>query len=209
MRIVFATKNKGKLKEIRDVMHDTDSEIFSLLDIYPEPQIKENGKSFAENAFIKASAVYDILKNRGGLENTAVMADDSGLCVDALSGAPGIYSSRFIGVDTPYLIKNKALLEKLKDVPDENRGASFICHLTVLVPEDLCLDLEEEMRGVISHEIMGSNGFGYDPIFFLPEKQKTVAMISEKEKNLISHRGKALRKMKDKLVEKGFIRIVT
>lgn len=206
MRIVFATGNAGKLREIRDIMKGVGCPIYSNQDLGLGFSVVEDGETFGENAFIKASEIYNRLKTNRDLKETIVMADDSGLSIDFLLGAPGIKSSRFMGEETAYYIKNKAILEKLKDVPDEKRGASFICHVTALTEDGERFDTEENIRGYISHEIRGLDGFGYDPIFYLKDLGKTQAELCEREKNMISHRGRALRKMMSILIKNGFIK---
>lgn len=208
MRIVFATQNPEKLREIMDIMSDTDCEFFSLKEMGLDLKIKEDGKTFAENAFIKAKLIYDILKTEEKLNDTIVMADDSGLCIDFLKGEPGVHSSRFMGERTSYDIKNSALLEKLLGVSDDERGAAFYCHITALSTDGRRFDAIGKLSGIIAHEIRGKGGFGYDPIFLLPERDVTVAQLTEDEKNKISHRGRALKKMKSILSKEGLVRIL-
>lgn len=186
MKVIFATTNANKVREIREMLEGTDMEIMSLRDIDFNKEIVEDGTSFEENAVIKAETVA---KATG---KTAV-ADDSGLCVDAMGGQPGIYSSRFMGEDTPYEDKCQAILDELKDVPENDRGARFVCAMAVAVPGGKTETFVGIFEGRIAYEYKGENGFGYDPIFFVPELGKTSAEISPEEKNAISHRGKALR----------------
>lgn len=191
-RIIFATGNEGKMREIRMILDDLEIPVISMKEAGITADINENGSSFEENALIKAKAVME-------LTGEAVMADDSGLQIDFLDGAPGIYSARFMGEDTSYDVKNAALLEKLADVPEEKRTARFVCAIACALPDGRILTSRGTMEGRIGYEIRGGNGFGYDPIFFLPECGCTSAEISPEKKNELSHRGKALRSMKTQL----------
>lgn len=191
-RIIFATGNQGKMKEIRMIMEDLGIPVVSMKEAGIEADIEENGTSFAENAAIKARAIMELSKE-------IVMADDSGLVIDYLDGAPGIYSARYMGEDTSYDIKNTALINRLEGVPDEKRTARFVCAIACALPDGRVLTSEGTMEGIIGYEIKGENGFGYDPIFYLPEYGCTSAEISPEKKNELSHRGKALRAMKEKL----------
>lgn len=197
MKIIFATSNLGKLKEIKAVLGEY-FEIISMAEAGVSSDAEENGSTFKENSAIKA---LDVMKRTGEI----VLADDSGLEIDFLGKAPGVHSARFMGHNTSYSIKNAAILEKLKGVPEKDRTARFVCCITAAIPAGDGYELlyaEETMEGIIGYEIAGKNGFGYDPIFFLPQYGKTSAEISPEEKNKISHRGKALRKMKDMLLER-------
>ena len=191
-RIIFATGNEGKMLEIRRILEDLGVPVLSMKEAGISADIEENGKSFAENAAIKAKAIME-------MTGEIVMADDSGLEIDYLDGAPGIYSARFMGEDTSYDIKNKALIDKLAGVPDEKRTARFVCAIACALPDGQILESRGTMEGIIGYEIKGENGFGYDPIFYLPECGCTSAEISPEKKNELSHRGKALRAMKEKL----------
>ncbi|SFB87112.1 XTP/dITP diphosphatase [Butyrivibrio sp. YAB3001] len=201
MRIVFATGNKNKLKEIRKILGDLGMEILSMADVSVNDDIEENGSSFAENSLIKAKAVSERLKALNPQDDSIVLADDSGLEIDYLNGEPGIYSARYMGHDTPYSEKNAAIIKRLEGVPDEKRTARFVCAISAVLPDGREKTTCGTMEGIIGYEIAGNNGFGYDPIFFLPEYGKTSAEISEDEKNAISHRGKALREMEKALRE--------
>ncbi len=207
MRIIFATGNAGKMREIRDILADVDAEVFSLKDLGLKSEAEEDGESFEANARIKVQEIFDILSQRGEMKDTLIMADDSGLCIDALDGRPGVHSARFMGHDTDYKIKNAAILEQLKAVPDDKRGAAFVCHISAIDESGKLYDAEDEMRGAIAHESRGSEGFGYDPIFYLPEYGRTSGELTEEEKNAISHRGKVLRKMRNMLIKCGMIRM--
>lgn len=200
MKIVFATGNKGKMKEIRKILGGLGMEILSMAEAGVDGDVEENGSSFAENSMIKARVVAEELKAKGESE-AIVLADDSGLEIDYLNGEPGIYSARYMGHDTPYSEKNAALIERLSGVKDEDRTARFVCAISAVLPDGKELSTLGKMEGRIGYEIAGKNGFGYDPIFFLPEYGKTSAEISEDEKNAISHRGKALRSMAKLLEE--------
>ena len=187
-RIVFATGNAGKIKEIRMIMEDTGLEVVSMKDAGIKADIEENGKTYEENALIKARAVAAFTKD-------IVMADDSGLEIDALNKEPGIYSARYLGEDTPYSIKNANLIQRLEGVPEEKRTARFVCAIAAVLPDGTRATIE----GRIGYEEKGTNGFGYDPIFYVPEFGKTTAELTEEEKNQVSHRGKALELMKEEL----------
>ncbi len=199
MRIVFATGNAGKLKEIKKILGSLGIDIISMADAGITDDIVEDGTSFAENSMIKARAVAASLKKVNPSDESIVLADDSGLEIDYLNGEPGIYSARYMGKDTPYSEKNAAIIERLNGVPDEKRTARFVCAISAVLPDGKELSTLGNMEGIIGYEIAGSNGFGYDPIFFLPQYGKTSAEISEDEKNAISHRGKALRAMEELL----------
>lgn len=191
-KLIFATGNQNKVKEIKMILADTDYEIISLKEAGIDADIEENGSSFEENAIIKAKA---ICRMTGEL----VLADDSGLEVDYLNKEPGIYSARYEGVDTPYSIKNQRIMDRLSGVPDEERTARFVCAIAAAFPDGRVITRIAAMEGRIGYEQKGENGFGYDPIFFLPEYGCTSAELSPEDKNAISHRGKALRMMRDVL----------
>ena len=193
-KIVFATGNEGKMREVRLILADLGMEILSMKEAGANPDIVENGKTFGENAQIKAQAVWE---QTGGI----VLADDSGLVIDYLNGEPGIYSARYMGEDTSYEIKNQALIDRLTGVEGEDRSARFVCNIAAVLPDGQVVHTEETMEGLIAMEPAGDGGFGYDPILYLPEYGKTSAEISIEEKNRISHRGKALEAMKVKLKE--------
>lgn len=199
MRIVFATGNKNKMKEIREILGGLDMEIISMAEAGIDGDIEENGTTFAENSMIKARGVSELLKKADPADQSIVLADDSGLEVDYLGGEPGIYSARYMGKDTPYSEKNAAIIGRLEGVPDEKRTARFVCAISAVFPDGKELSTIGTMEGRVAYEVAGGNGFGYDPLFFLPEYGKTSAEISAEEKNAISHRGKALRTMADKL----------
>lgn len=194
MQLLMATGNQNKVREIREMLEGSDLTVLSLKDIAIDAQIDENGATFEENAVIKAEAIRD-------LTGQMVLADDSGLMIDAMDGAPGVHSSRFMGEDTPYVIKNQAILDALKDVPEEARGARFVCAMALAFPaaaDGTCPETKV-FRGVfegrIADEPAGENGFGYDPIFFVPSENMTSAEMTPEAKNAMSHRGKALQQV--------------
>lgn len=191
-KIIFATGNEGKMKEIREILADIDAEVLSLKDAGIHADIVEDGKTFEENAIIKAKAICE-------LTGEIVLADDSGLEIDYLNGEPGVYSARYMGEDTSYRIKNNNLIQRLDGVPDEQRTARFVCVIAAAFPDGTVKTAYGAMEGIIGYKEAGENGFGYDPIFFLPEYGRTSAEISMEEKNKISHRGKALRAIKEVL----------
>ena len=193
-KILFATSNEGKMREIRMIMADVNVEICSLKDMGLHVDINENGKTFEENAVIKAKALRPYT-------DAIILADDSGLEIDYINKEPGIYSARYMGENTSYDIKNANLIERLANARDEERSARFVCAIAALLPDGQLLITRETMEGRIAYEPAGENGFGYDPILYLPEYGMTSAQISPEEKNKISHRGKALRAKKEKLRE--------
>lgn len=195
-RIIFATGNAGKMKEIREILGDMDTEILSMKEAGIQTDIVENGTTFEENARIKAKAVAQFTKD-------IVLADDSGLEVDYLNKEPGVYSARYMGEDTSYTIKNQAILDRLKGVPKEKRTARFVCAIAAAMPNGDVLVTRETIEGYIGEKPAGSNGFGYDPIFYVDEFGCSTAELTEEQKNQISHRGKALRAMKEKLNQYG------
>ena len=194
MKIIFATGNQGKMREIKAIMSDMDVEILSMKEAGIDVDIEENGTTFEENALIKARA---IVKEAGAI----VLADDSGLEIDYLDKAPGVLSARYMGEDTPYSIKNAHILDLLKEVEGNARSARFVCSIAAVFPDGREFTTYATIEGEIAHKSAGENGFGYDPIFFVPEFGKTTAELSADEKNKISHRGKALSMMKEILKE--------
>mgnify|MGYP002511495549 FL=1 len=190
--IIFATGNEGKMREIRQIMAGIDVELLSMRQAGIEADIVEDGKNFEENAIIKAKAVAE-------KTNHIVLADDSGLEIDFLNKEPGIYSARYLGEDTSYDIKNANLLERMEGVPDEKRTARFVCAIAAAMPDGEIFTTLGVIEGRIGCEPKGENGFGYDPIFYLPEYGCTSAELSEEKKNAISHRGRALEAMREEL----------
>jgi len=197
-RMIFATGNPDKLKEIQMILSHSEMEIISMKEAGVSDDIIEDGETFEENAVIKAKT---IMERTGEI----VLADDSGLEIDFLNKAPGIYSARFMGKDTSYEIKNAALLEKLSGVPDEERTARFVCAIACAVPDGRILTCSGVMEGIIGYESRGEHGFGYDPIFYLPECGCYSAELDPVRKNELSHRGKALRRMREILLEEGIL----
>lgn len=197
-KIIFATGNQDKMREIKMILGDLDVEILSMKEAGIQADIVEDGTTFEENAIIKAKAV-------AAQTDAIVMADDSGLEIDYLNKEPGIYSARYMGEDTSYDVKNKALLERLEGVPKEQRTARFVCAIAAVLPEDMGRDVlvkRETIEGYIGWEQAGTNGFGYDPIFYVDEFDCTTAELPPEKKNELSHRGKALRAMRETLAEK-------
>lgn len=189
-RIIFATGNKDKMKEIRMILADLGMEILSMKEAGIDLDIIEDGSTFEENAMIKAKAVAK------EAPNDIILADDSGLEIDYLNKEPGIYSARYAGVDTSYTIKNNMLLERLSGVPDEKRTARFVCAIAAVFPDGTDETVRGTIEGRIGYEIAGEHGFGYDPIFYLPEYGCTTAELEPEKKNELSHRGNALRAMR-------------
>lgn len=185
-KILIATKNKGKIKEFKEMLTPLGYEVQSLLDLKEEIEIEETGTTFEENAYIKAKAIYD-------LYHCDVISDDSGLCIDFFEGGPGVYSARWLGVDTSYDYKNNYILDKMKDSKD--RKAQYVCCIAHINEEGSHEIYRGECIGEIALKPEGSNGFGYDPIFYYPPYQTTLANVSEEDKNTISHRGIALEKL--------------
>ncbi len=192
MKIICASSNKDKLREIREIFSDCDCEIVSMKDAGADIDVEETGETFLENAYIKAKAVWDIT---GGI----VFSDDSGLEVDYLDKAPGVYSARFMGKDTSYDIKNKKIIDLLENAKGSDRSARYKAAICCILEDGSVMEIEESMEGEIAKSPKGSEGFGYDPIFFVKEFSKTASELSREEKNKISHRGKALRVLKDRL----------
>lgn len=191
-RVIVATKNKGKLKEIKGILREFDFEILSMEEAGVSEDIEETGHTFEENAIIKATEIQK-------LTGAMVIADDSGLEVDALNGAPGIFSARYSGEHANDLKNNQKLLDELKEVPDRDRTARFVCAIAVALGENKVFTVRGTVDGVIGHAPAGENGFGYDPLFYLAQYGKTMAQLTPEEKNKISHRGMALVKMANEL----------
>ncbi len=196
-KIIFATGNEGKMREIRDILKDLDAEILSMKEAGIETDIMEDGATFEENALIKARAV-------AAQTDAVVLADDSGLEIDFLNKEPGIYSARYLGEDTPYSVKNKNLIDRLEGVQDNKRTARFVCAIAAVLPGGETVTARGVIEGRIGYEEKGSNGFGYDPIFYVPELGCTTAQLGTDEKNRISHRARALEAMKTQLKERVF-----
>ena len=222
IQIIFATGNQGKIREIREIIRTENAdriggitqdpssgaapchpgiEVLSMKEAGAAADPDENGADFEDIALIKAKAVFELLSSVPVPQDTLriVMSDDSGLVIDALDGAPGVHSARYMGYDTDYRIRMEHILELMKDVPEDQRSARFVAAVAAILPDGTSDVVRGTMEGRIGHAIAGENGFGYDPFFYLPQYGKTSAEISPEEKNSISHRGKALRKMLKKL----------
>lgn len=191
-KIIFATTNEGKMKEIRMIMDNPDIELLSLKDVGIQINIEENGTTFEENAMIKARTICD-------MTGEMVLADDSGLEVDYMDKAPGVFSARYLGEDTPYSVKNQTIIDNLKDAVGEERSARFVCVIAAAFPDGRMLTTRGTVEGVIGQEEKGTNGFGYDPLLYVPEYGMTTGEMEPEMKNKISHRGKALELMKERL----------
>ena len=192
--IVFATRNQGKIREVKKFFANTSFNILSLDDIGFNAQIIEDGDTFEDNAAKKA---LEVCRACGKI----VLADDSGLIIDALNGAPGVDSANFLGMDTPYPVRNAKILNMLADVPDNERTARFVCVIAIARPGHDVITQRAELHGQIARAAAGKDGFGYDPIFFLPQHGITMAQMDITQKNEISHRGQALRLTRDRLAE--------
>ena len=204
MKILFATENRGKLREAAQILADTGAEVLPLSAAGVRSDPEENGETFGENALIKVRAAGEALRaadraGGGDLSDAVILADDSGLMIDAFGGEPGVHSARWLGHDTPYDIKNAKVLEMLAGKTGAERAARYVCAIAALLPDGRELSTVGTMEGVIAESPAGEGGFGYDPIFFVEEYGKTAAELTPDEKNAISHRGKALEAMKEML----------
>lgn len=197
-KIIFATGNQGKMEEIRDILGDLGVEILSMKEAGIQVDIIEDGKTFEENALIKASAIAKEVQ----ADDVVVLADDSGLEVDYLNKEPGIYSARYMGEDTSYNIKNQNIIQRLEGIEKEQRTARFVCAIAAVFPNGETSVTVGTIEGYIGWEPAGENGFGYDPIFYVEEYNCSTAQLPMEVKNQLSHRGKALRSMKEKLIKK-------
>ncbi len=195
-KIIFATGNQDKMKEIREILSDSELEILSMREAGIQTEVVEDGKTFEENALVKASAIAREVSG----EDWVVLADDSGLEVDYLNKEPGIYSARYMGEDTSYDIKNQNILERLEGVPKEQRTARFVCAIAAAFSNGETKVIRDTIEGYIGWEPAGENGFGYDPIFYVEEYNCSTAQLPREVKNSLSHRGKALRAMKEILM---------
>ena len=193
LKIIFATGNQDKMREIREILSDPQMEILSMREACIETDAVEDGKTFEENALIKARAVAGKLQGEGWV----VLADDSGLEVDYLNKEPGIYSARYMGEDTSYDIKNQNILDRLEGVPKEQRTARFVCAIAAAFSNGETKVVRGAIEGYIGWEPAGENGFGYDPVFYVEEYGCSTAQLPREVKNRLSHRGKALRAMKE------------
>lgn len=199
--VIFATSNEGKMREVRAILADMPVRVLSMKEAGIKVDVEENGASFEENALIKASGIADCIPEEYKDDKVFVLADDSGLEVDYLNKEPGIYSARYMGEDTSYDIKNKAIIDRLAGVPDEKRTARFVCAIACVLPDGSSKITRATIEGIIGYEIAGANGFGYDPIFYVPEYGCTTAELTPEQKNEVSHRGKALKEMKEQIRE--------
>ena len=188
-KIILASNNAGKIKEVREILKDLDIELLTMREAGIDADIDENGTTFEENALIKAREIMN-------LTGELTIADDSGLEVDYLNKEPGVYSARYMGHDTSYDIKNQAIIDRLEGVEGNDRSARFVCAIAAVLPDGTELVTRGTMEGLIGYKPAGENGFGYDPIVYLPQYDKSSAELTPEEKNSISHRGEALRKMK-------------
>ncbi|WP_226656461.1 XTP/dITP diphosphatase [Pseudalkalibacillus hwajinpoensis] len=193
-KLLIATQNEGKVKEFKRRFESAELSVLSLLDIENAPDVAETGSTFAENAVLKAEAIMK-------LTNQPVIADDSGLVIDALDGDPGVYSARYAGPEKDDEANIDKVLQEMKDVPKEKRNASFHCLLAVAIPGQNTEIFSGTCNGMITYERSGSYGFGYDPIFYVPSYDKTMAELSPEEKNAISHRGQALDRLEEAFKE--------
>jgi XTP/dITP diphosphohydrolase len=194
MELILATRNEGKVRELGAMLSGLDVYVTSLADHPEVPEIIEDGQTFLENARKKARAVVEIT-------GRMALADDSGLVVEALGGAPGVNSARYAGRQGDYKANNEKLLVEMADVPDGERGAAFVCTMVLARPGGEEWDVEGRCEGEIIREYRGSGGFGYDPLFYVPEEGLTMAELPMGRKNEISHRGKALARIKEILVD--------
>lgn len=195
-KIIFATSNENKMREIRMILADLPYEIVSLKEAGIRANIDENGSTFEENAVIKAKAIC-------GMTGMITLADDSGLEIDYINKEPGVYSARYMGEETSYHVKNQALIDRLKDAEGEQRSARFVCVIAAAFPDGRIITTRGTIEGRIGYEEKGNNGFGYDPILYVPEYNMTTGEMEPELKNKISHRGKALEQMKKELLDEN------
>ena len=193
-KVIFASNNAGKIREVKEIMQDFGKEILSLEEAGIHTDIEENGTTFEENALIKCRAIHE-------MTGAMVLADDSGLEIDYLNKEPGVYSARYLGHDTPYDIKNQIILDRLKEAEGPARSTRYVCAMTAVLPDGREYTALGTIEGLISQKPAGNGGFGYDPIFLVPEYSKTMAELTPDEKNAISHRGRALRALRDILAQ--------
>jgi XTP/dITP diphosphohydrolase len=197
MKIVLATNNRDKIREIKKILSGLQADVLTLEDFPGFPQVEETGKTLEENAILKAKTIFKFT-------HLPALADDSGLEVEALNGAPGVLSSRFAGEQCSYQDNNRRLLLMMKDVPVEKRGVKFVCVVAIAKGIGMVTTVRGEVNGVITTEEKGKNGFGYDPVFLIPRLNRTFAQLSLEEKNKISHRAQAFTKAKE-IILKGFL----
>ena len=194
MRYVFATNNPGKTRELKAIFQESGIDLLTLSDLNLSLSPDETGTTFEENALIKANETAAFLRSHGH-SNIVVLADDSGLEVDAMDGRPGVDSALFMGAETPFEVRNTQIIQNLSNTPDEQRTARFVCVITCVFPNNEILTTRAELAGKVALKIQGENGFGYDPILYVPAYGKTVAELTSEEKNKISHRGQAVRQI--------------
>ena len=199
-KLILASNNQHKIKEIEEMLSDMSIEVKSLKDENINIDVVEDGKTFEENSKKKAKEIYEYLLKRGD-KDFLVLADDSGITVDYLNGAPGIYSARYAGEHGNDSKNNEKLLENLKGVPKEKRGAQFVCQLALYTSEGKYYSVEGKVEGYIIEELHGEGGFGYDPLFFYEPFNKTFGEVSAEDKNSVSHRARALKKLKEIMEE--------
>lgn len=189
-KIIFATTNENKVREVKMMLEDFDIDLITMAEAGINKDIEETGTTFVDNALIKAQTIAE-------LTGEIALADDSGLEVDYLDGAPGVYSARFLGEDTSYDIKNQYIIDKLEGVKGKDRSARFVCAMALAYPDGRYETCYGTIEGLIAFEQKGKNGFGYDPIVYVPEYEMTTGEMDPRLKNSISHRGKALTQMKE------------
>lgn len=197
--IIFATGNEGKLREVKQILAELPFNIISMKEAGVSAEVDEIGVTYEENAMLKAEAIAKLAYEKDEYKDAIIMADDSGFEVDYLAKRPGVYSARFLGVDTPYTIKNQHILDEMKGVPDNYRSARFVAAISCVFPDGRKETVRATYEGIVAHEAKGTNGFGYDPILYLPDRGCTSSELSPEEKNRISHRAKALMLVKDLL----------
>ncbi|MDP4090462.1 MAG: XTP/dITP diphosphatase [Bacillota bacterium] len=195
-RLLVASNNKHKIEEIKHILEDINIEVIGLKEAGIDTDVEETGTTFMENAYIKAKAIYDMLEAK---QDYLVLSDDSGLSVDVLDGAPGVYSARFAGEHGNDKKNNEKLLSLLKELPFQARKARFMCAIVLIGREEKVLKVQGEVEGYIADKEYGRDGFGYDPLFYVEEYGKTFAELTRSEKNSISHRGRALEKVKERI----------
>ena len=188
-KIIFASNNAGKIREVKEIMQDYGKEVVSLEEAGIHIDVEENGTTFEENALIKCRAIHE-------LTGAMVLADDSGLEIDYLNKEPGVYSARYLGHDTSYDVKNRIILDRLKEAEGAQRSTRYVCAMAAVLPDGREYTALGTVEGLIAFEPAGNGGFGYDPIFLVPEYGKTMAELTPDEKNAISHRGRALRALR-------------
>jgi non-canonical purine NTP pyrophosphatase, rdgB/HAM1 family len=196
-KLLVASNNEHKIREIKEILQDIPVEVIGLKEANIDVDVEENGTTFMENAYIKAKVIFDMLENKG---DYIVMSDDSGLAVDVLDGAPGVYSARYAGEHGNSKKNNDKLLSALKDVPPEDRKGRFVCAIVLIYGQGEKIEVQGEVEGYIADKECGKDGFGYDPLFYVKEINKTFAEMTAEEKNQISHRGKALQIIKEQLL---------